>query len=328
MDSVGVNTQRDDDVVEITVPFSEQPSTSQASTTNLGITFFTILQILENLHIIGLSSLNKWERVIEELQNSQELLNDPVLVQLFFCLKHFYKIFFTHVNCDTSLSQNQVEQIRFTDLDFEDLMKIFKPELEKKPFNEKAFSFNTVQKIASIIRKVLNYQHKAITKTIQNPVKRTQLEIDFDEKNKKKFKSGDDKHSSSSSDSSSEDDDTDSEDNFAKLFKKKQSNSLKISQLFQYNTGNLRRKITTPGEKGNHLIKIEITDTKDLKSCRSEKFYWQKINKKGYFLLNTNDKEDQDTLDQLVNILARIGTKVSKIKNAKFESFEANDNKK
>lgn len=84
MDSAGVNTQRDDDVVEITVPFSDQPSTSQPATTNLGITFFTILQILENLHIIGLSSLNKWERVIEELQNSQELLNDPVLVQLFF----------------------------------------------------------------------------------------------------------------------------------------------------------------------------------------------------------------------------------------------------
>lgn len=45
-----------------------------------------------------------------------------------------------------------------------------------------------MQKIASIIRKVLNYQHKAITKTIENPVKRTQLEIDFEEKTKRNLK--------------------------------------------------------------------------------------------------------------------------------------------
>lgn len=46
-------------------------------------------------------------------------------------------------------------------------------------------------------------------------------------------------------------------------------------------------KLETPGEPGTHLIKIEITDVKDLKACKNQKTYWKKVNKKGVFLLDT-----------------------------------------
>lgn len=60
-----------------------------------------------------------------------------------------------------------------------------------------------------------------------------------------------------------------------------------LSEQFQYRVKHRMFKLETPGEPGTHLIKIEITDVKDLRTCKNQKTYWKKVNKKVVFLLDT-----------------------------------------
>lgn len=320
------------EVIDLAVAKEEEVEPQPSSSRSLqGIMFFTILEILENFYILGLSSLSKWEKVMTELKDRDEIVSDPIMTQIFACLKPFHKIFYTHMSSTPNVSQKTFENISQLDVEFEDLEAIWAPEAEKKQFKSKVFTPEQVQKFGDVIRKILGVmsdEDEVVDKdTFRNLEKRVKRKDDVQFGKNKKAKL-DYIRGFSSNESAGSSDESDSEDTFAKLFKRKQSTSLKISQQFQYNSGTTRRKITTPGEKGSHLIKVEITDTRDLKQCKSEKFYWQKVNKKGYFLLNVNENEDQQTLQSLVEILAKVATKVSKIKNAKFESFESTDAKK
>jgi hypothetical protein len=286
------------------------------SSTSPGILYFTIMQLLENLHIIGLSSLEKWDTVMNKLKSSDEILSNPIFTQMFAICKHFHRLFYDHFNADPNMSQKTFEKLAYVDIEFEDLHSIWLSESEKQLFKDKMFSFDHIQHFSSIVRKILmlddtemKSNKSSLAKSLESSFKRKSLD---DMKKCKKAKK--ETSSKSSSDQSSSSDESDDEDLFAKLFNKKHSSSLKISQQFQYNSANSRKRITTPGEKGSHLIKIEITDTRDLKSCKSEKFYWQKVNKKGYFLLNTTEQEDKEMLETLNEVSAKIGSRVSKIK--------------
>lgn len=91
------------------------------------------------------------------------------------------------------------------------------------------------------------------------------------------------KHSLEQCDSNSSDESDekcDINDSFTKLFHKNKNEPLYISQNFQFQIHNERRKIIIPGETGTHLIKIEISEVKGLKKCKSERFFWQKVSKR------------------------------------------------
>lgn len=56
-----------------------------------------------------------------------------------------------------------------------------------------------------------------------------------------------------------------------------------------------RTIVQTPGEKGTHLITVEITYMKGLKGVEPQN-YWQQVQKKAQVLLNTIEKEGKAIL--------------------------------
>lgn len=181
-----------------------------------------------------------------------------------------------------SNSETQLEYEKTKKRTYEELLEIFKPTLLKA---KQKFSHLVVHNLFKILNQ-------------QKMLKENEVVVDLTTPN------------------------FDHVDSFAKLFDTNTNDPLYISQQFQFQTGDERKRLITPGEIGSHLIKIEITDTRDLKSCKSEKNFWQKVAKKGYFLLDVNKNDfDKKTYEDLNNILTQVGNKILKIKNVKKESY-------
>lgn len=70
-----------------------EPETSgqNLSYQNSGFIFFTVVKLLENLHILGLHTFFDWERAVNGLKTNQTIINDPVLTQMYGVLRHFFK---------------------------------------------------------------------------------------------------------------------------------------------------------------------------------------------------------------------------------------------
>ena len=79
--------------------------------------------------------------------------------------------------------------------------------------------------------------------------------------------------------------------------------------------------LTTPGEKGRYLIKIEISDTKDLKGVNKND-WWLKAAYRTQFLVNS---EKDSIYTQLHKIVLSKAKDLSKIKNVKKQTFRKNN---
>lgn len=287
-----------------------------------GKTDFKLSEIVEMLFSIGMTSYLMWERVLTNFGKSFEVQTDPLLLQIYMILKQLSAAFgsFIHENCDPS--QYKLPLLMEEEKSLKELLSILNPLLKKKSFKEKLFSHNVVNKLMILIRNALQpdetvvSQKKRKAKKVKKSVKKSKKHV-----SKKHSSSSSSSDSSSSGSSSSS---SDSEEEFGKLFKDKSKNKIPyVSQQFIFVTGkDLKQRIVTPGEQGSHLIKIEITDTRDLKKCQSDK-YWQKVHKKGYFLLNNKNDEDKAILSQLDSILVEACKRVKEtIPNLKKDKFK------
>lgn len=79
-----------------------------------------------------------------------------------------------------------------------------------------------------------------------------------------------------------------------------------MEQSFQINSNGVRKTITSPGEKGSHLIKIEITDFSDIKNVAVGD-RWKYVAKKAIFLTKTSsDPLYKDVNKILKNVLQNL----------------------
>lgn len=277
-------------------------------------TCFKLIELLETLYILGMDSLNKWELVINGIKTNDNVTENPYLLQISFILQELCKCFSHHIYSNTTdLNQERIIISIDEAKSFNEILSILNPLLKKKSFKDKVFSSDIVQCFLRLVKTILFGDKKRKLQCKKNNFKKC----------KRVKKSCDVSSNSSSSSSTDTDLSGQEEDEFAKLFQKSEKRQpIIISQQFQYQTSDCRKKITTPGEQGTHLIKIEITDTKDLKKCKGEKFFWTKVSRKGYFLLNliSNDR-DGEILNSLNNILSLICERILQIKNVKKESF-------
>lgn len=303
--------------------------------TESGTSQFRLIQLIENLFILGMCSLESWEKALAQMKTNDIVVADPVLLQMYHILNQLLTTFSQHVYSHADFSQEKLPIFVNEEKTLPEILSILNPLLKKKAFKDKMFSFESVQKLMAAVRCIFQTDKK----TKESDKKRKLVPKKSTNKSKK---SKSDELSSSSSSSSSESDsesgtssssDSDTDDEFGKLFSntdnKKKKHIPFVSQQFQYQTNDVRRRKITPGERGTHLIKIEITDTKDLKKCKSDKFYWQQVSKKGVFLLDVkNDDDDGKTLKTLDDILVKVGKKVSKIENVKEDTFKVDRKKK
>lgn len=282
---------------------------------------FKIIEIIEMLFVLGLNSFSIWEDILGKVGKSDSMQSDPLLLQLYLILQQLLATFSTYIHSNCDLSQHKLQFFFDDEKDLKELLSIFNPLLKKKSFKEKTFELDIVNKFNTIVRSLKNEKHES------EPEKKSKKRKASKQSSKqsKKLKKRSSSFSSSSSSSSSCSSSSDSQSDFEKCFEIKNDKKSvpHIRQQFQFLADkNVKKRITSPGEQGTHLVKIEITDTKDLRKCESDQTYWTKVYKKGYFLLNVKeDDEDGDTLKQLDGILVKACKKVSKIENIKKEKW-------
>lgn len=102
-------------------------------------------------------------------------------------------------------------------------------------------------------------------------------------------------------------DNNDSDDEFSKIFdsitddsKKKRKEKKAIPQVIQIFSNDKQKILTTPGEWGSHLVKIELTDTRDLKGVPKND-HWKKIGQKAVFLIKSSDDDNLKILNKILH---------------------------
>lgn len=108
---------------------------------------------------------------------------------------------------------------------------------------------------------------------------------------------------------------TEEDDDFEDIFTADESKNQLIPQSFTHRDGNKIKSLATPGEKGYHLVKIEITDYKDIKNI-SAGDRWRHVNKKLLFLTESPVDPVYLKLNSIVRTTVR---KLSQIKNVRKE---------
>jgi len=147
----------------------QKPSTSKG---DAGILFLTIIQLIENLHVLGMSNLTIWDMVTSSLKTRTEILTDPLLFQIFTSFKYLYDILNDYIYTDPNVNQKTAEQLAFREFELEELLEIFPPEIEKSTFKDKLFSFDHVLKFNELVKKILSLEQDYVEsfEVLQKPM--------------------------------------------------------------------------------------------------------------------------------------------------------------
>lgn len=312
---------------------SNQDSTAGPS---CGGQSFKLALVVENLILLGMTSLGMWDRVLTSMKTHTEIVMNTECVSLYFVLKQLYNALSSKIYADGDLSQEKLPLITNNELSYEEIMQILNPILKKKAHKDRTFSLTCVQKITNLARKIIQdilspTSDKKRTKSKQTKnAKKAKKDTEDVSMDKEECSSSYSTASSvcSSTASSSTDDDSSEDDEFDKIFKKntkkqRKTKSVVIKQLFQYRKPKSIQKIITPGEEGKYLIKIELTDTKDLKECSDPTSYWQKISKKAYFLTEKKNPKYKATND----LLKTVAKELSEIEGVNCEKKKISKNR-
>lgn len=133
-----------------------------------------------------------------------------------------------------------------------------------------------------------------------------------------------------------EDDEEDNEDDnddvlkiLAKSFSKKGKTNAAavINQTITFRSDDMLRKCVTPGEIGKYLIKIEITDCKDLKGVPLNR-HWTKVGKKAVFLVQNEEDAAYKSVNQIWSEQAKRIINIKDVKKIEYDDDDDDDDKK
>lgn len=263
---------------------SSLPGTSRNEDCN----FMSMVDIIKLLYYTGLTSVALWKDVLNKIKGSVLEENDLEIFNLYIRL------------VDISKKIQECLEITFANHSQKHLDSV----------ETYLFDIDEIYEFLSI--NTLNFFEKNVQKSVYNAlvshIKSYLVKINNDVDD----------------DNEIEIDDLDSEDEngeFEKLFrsigtKEKKENTFQQSVMFQSNE--TRKTITTPGEKGGYLIKIEITDTKDLKGVNKSE-WWTKAAYKSTFLINSSK---DPRLIQLQKIILNVAKELATVKNVKKQKFK------
>lgn len=287
-------------------PTTKQPNKTKIVSRKAPTESYDLKGVVNLLILIGLTSVNLWEKVIFDVRKKVSDMMNPDLTALYFHLKMVSNTICTGIAQTSDLSQEKLEMINELDRDYDEIMLHADPVLQV--YSKNKYSVDIVRHIKEFVLEAINQM--------------SLIEISDDDddrtvKSKKRAISDDD-----------HDDDSDKDDELFELFSKKcnskkRAKKLAISQQVLVKNDSVTRKCITPGETGKYLIKIEITDCEDLKGVKPTQ-YWTKIWKKAVFLVN-NDKDQSYTA--VNNVWANESKRILQIKECKVTEFEEDEDK-
>lgn len=268
--------------------------------------------VVNLLILIGMTSVNIWERVIFDAKKRVSDVMNVELTTLYFNLKMVCNSICTGIATNCDLSQEKLEMINDIERDYNEIMEHAGPTINI--FNQNRYSVEVVRIFKDLAQDIIAQINS--------------IEIsDDEEKSKNKPKNKKRKTDEQEDDEDDNNDNGDEEDELLRLFGKKcgsfksKSKKLVFSQQVTTRTDEIMRKCTTPGESGKYLMKIEITDCDDLKGTKPAQ-YWTKVWKKAVFLVD----DDKDPAFTAMNgVWMSQAKRILKMKDVKVTEIEEND---
>lgn len=211
--------------------------------------------IVQHFILVGLTSVTLWEEALTSIKAQiVEMLSTDVL-ELFIALNHVTKVLSDHVMLsDDDLSQHKLTLLNSQKLGSLEITSILEPVFAS--YEGKMFSKSSLTAIHNMIKTYINNSN--------------------------------DKVNISDSEDSSNVDEVMAL--FSENFNVKKGASFKgIKQQFSLLQNNCTKKFITPVENGQYMVKIEVTDTDDLKGVSFNE-RWTKVWKRTTFMV---DKEEE-----------------------------------
>lgn len=289
-----------------------------ASHQSSGMGVVSLIQVVQNLITLGLTSIDKWTDVIPKLKTHVKYSSQPENLNLQLILTQITNHLVTRVFdfFPNDLSQHKLPHMLASQIPTKDLLKVLKRFLNKKTFVDKTFSLDCSNDLNSAVEDILGKNKINIDSDDDDEDQEIPKEQSFkkthNQRKRKRSRSPSPSKSSlilsevESIDNSDIDSESESENhNFDKLFKNSKEGPVKIKQIFQTQKKLLKKKLTTPGEEGRYMIKIELTDTNDLKNCSCSQ-YWTKVSAKAIFLT----EKKSPMLKQVNKLLYDVGCQI------------------
>ncbi|KAG8289369.1 hypothetical protein J6590_105773, partial [Homalodisca vitripennis] len=187
----------------------ESDSDETKSSKSVGVSFYTVLQILESLFLVGMNSLENWEVVINGLKLDTNVVSDPNIMQIYYCLYELYNTFSSYIMLNGEMNEDKLLLQKSEVKKFDDIKQILKSSLNKKTLKQKTFSFDCVQKLLIIVKSLFDKDNsiktpeakkrKVLTK--KRTSKRSKTEIPSQFSSSSSSSSSSSENTSSSSDS-------------------------------------------------------------------------------------------------------------------------------
>lgn len=232
--------------------------------------------IVQHFILVGLTSVTLWEEALSSIKlQVVEMLSTDVL-ELFFALNHVAKALSEHVMLNGEIfSQDKLPLLNSQRLDSMEITNILKPVFAT--YEGKLFLKSSLTCIHNMVKNYINNSN-------ENP------------------------NNSDSEDLSNVDEVMAL---FSESFKEKKKTVFRgIKQQFSLFQNQSTQKLITPVQNGQYLVKVEITDTDDLKGVRYDE-RWTKVWKRTTFMVNKEDelykKVDKVLIDALKKIVNHDG---------------------
>lgn len=253
--------------------------------------------IVRLIYYVGLSSYGHWEEMIQKLKPEIIKLDDADVFSLFVKLMDITKKIKLGLETTILYSQKDIPAL-----------------------NTYIFDIDMIYNYLNSY--IINFKEKNISKTIftfiNNLIRKHFITFNTEENDDIMTLDDDDDNDNDN------DNDDDDDDEFDKIFtsvKRSKSKNNKTDDLFEqfvsFRSNDSCKTLTTPGERGSYLIKIDISDTKDLRGV-DKKDRWLKAAYRSQFLLKTKDS----IYHQLHKIILTKSRELTKIKNVKKQTFK------
>lgn len=247
---------------------------------------YSLEEVIKIFYFSGVTTFGLWEELLEKLKplllEDLDLISFTLHQKLSFVINSYKdNLTITEIN-----SQLKTYELKNYVLSLDEIFTYIKPHIDD--LFTKYYKKTLVLNFKSIIAKMLQNTNENIAEN---------------------------------SDEDSDNDNEDSEDEFNKIFdsiksdsnEKKKDKKKKIAQSFTIVANDKQRILTTPGEWGSHLIKIEVTDTRDLKGVPKND-RWKKISQKAIFFVKSHEENNFKELNKILqnvgkNIASTIGVK-------------------
>lgn len=117
--------------------------------------FLTLLTIIQNPYTLGMNSVHSWGLCTDKLKKDDDIRKDPFAMNIVFNLTSLFHSLEQNLHSTAGPSQKNLTDLEHEVKQFDDIMRVLKPTLNKKPLKGLKYALDTSQKIMNYVNSIL-----------------------------------------------------------------------------------------------------------------------------------------------------------------------------